>query len=407
MSRKKRKKNIQLRDSSTSTETSVSGNVGFLLGDTFDNFCVAEYTSLDKCPEIMTGVRRIAELIGSMTIYLMSNTKNGDVRITNELSRKIDIEPMKYMNRSTWMQAIVMNLFLYGSGNSIVIPHTYKGYLTNLEPISASRVSFMAVGDSYSRYRVMIDGKPRNPDDVMHFVLNPDKYYLWKGRGLQVSLRDLAKNLKQANATERGFLESKWKPSIIVKVDAMIDEFSSPENRRKILNDYVRSSQVGEPWLIPGEQFQVEQVKPLTLADLAIKDTVELDKRAVAAVLGVPAFLLGVGAYNQKEWNNFIQNTIRPVALSIAQEMTKKIILNPNWYLKFNTLSLMDWDVTTLTQVFGSLYDRGITTGNEVRDRIGLDPKEGLDDLLVLENYIPIDKAADQLKLNQTAKGEE
>ena len=262
----------------------------------------------------------------------------------------------------------------------------------------------MAVANSYMKYRIVIDGKEKRPEDMMHFVLNPDKYYMWMGRGVHVSLRDLCQNLKQANATERGFLESKWKPSIIVKVDALVDEFSTPEGRRVILDDYVRSSQVGEPWLIPGDQFQVEQVKPLTLADLAIKDTVELDKKAVAAILGVPAFLLGVGTYNQKEWNNFIQNTVRPLALSISQEMTRKLILNPNWYLKFNTLSLMDWDVTTISQVFGTLYDRGIVTGNEVRDRIGLDPKEDLDKLLVLENFIPLDKAADQLKLAQGSK---
>lgn len=380
--------------------------VGYVLGTDFENLCVSEYTCLDQCPEVMTGVRRIAELVGSMTIYLMSNTKNGDVRITNELSRKIDIAPMSNMTRSTWMQSIIMNLFLYGKGNSVVYPHTRNGYLTNLEPISASRVSFVAVGNSYMKYRIIIDGKQKDPDDMMHFVLNPDKYYLWMGRGVHVSLRELCQNLKQASATERGFLESKWKPSIIVKVDALVDEFSTPEGRRIILDDYVRSSQVGEPWLIPGEQFQVEQVKPLTLADLAIKDTVELDKRAVAAILGVPAFLLGVGAYNQKEWNNFIQNTVRPLALGIAQEMTRKLILNPNWYLKFNTLSLMDWDVTSISQVFGVLYDRGIVTGNEVRDRIGLDPKDDLDELMVLENYIPIDKAADQLKLSQQSEGE-
>lgn len=399
MSKRKRRYSKTPQTSSSDAKPMQKRTVGYVLGTDFNDLCVSEYTSLDHCPDVMTGVRRIAELIGSMTIYLMSNTKNGDIRITNELSRKIDIDPMTHMTRSTWMQAIVMNLFLYGKGNSIVYPHTRNGYLADLEPISAGRVSFLNVNNSFTRYKVVIDGKQRDPDNLLHFVLNPDKHYMWLGRGVHVSLRDIALNLKQANATERGFLASEWKPSIIVKVDAMVDEFSTAEGREKILNDYVRSSEVGQPWLIPSEQFQVEQVKPLTLADLAIKDTVELDKKTVAAILGVPAFLLGVGVYNQKEWNNFIQNTVRPIALGIAQEMTKKLILNPQWYLKFNTLSLMDWDVTTISQVFGTLYDRGIVTGNEVRDRIGLDPKEGLDELHVLENYINIDRIDDQKKL--------
>ena len=392
MSRKNKKKQ----------ETPVQKrSVGYVLGTDFDNLCCTEYTSLDRCPEIMTACRVIAELIGSMTIYLMANTANGDIRIKNELSRKVDINPIDTMVRAEWMDAIIMNLLLYGKGNSVVVPHTWDGLIRSLEPISASRVSFMPVGNSYREYRILIDGRPHDPANVLHFVLNPDEYYLWKGKGLYITLRDLAKNLKQASETERGFMESKWKPSIIVKVDAMIDEFSTPEGRQKILDDYVKAASVGEPWLIPGEQFQVEQVRPLSLADLAIADTVEMDKRAVAAIIGVPPFMLGVGEYNQKQWNNFIQTKIRPMCQKIAQELTKKLILNEKWYFKFNTLSLMDWDVTSISQVFGVLYDRGIVTGNEVRDRIGLDPKEDLDKLLVLENYIPVDKAADQLKLAQ------
>lgn len=379
-------------------------SVGYVLGTDFDNLCATEYTSLDKCPDVMTACRVIAELIGSMTIYLMTNTKNGDVRITNGLSRKIDIDPMPNMVRSEWMEAIVMNLLLYGKGNSVVVPHTWEGLLQSLEPIAADRVSFMPDGLSRRDYKVMIDGRPRDPGSVLHFTLNPDKYYLWMGRGIDISLRDLANNLKQASVTEKGFMESKWKPSIIVKVDAMIDEFSTPEGRRKILDDYVRSSSVGEPWLIPGEQFQVEQVRPLSLSDLALKDTVELDKRTVASIIGVPPFVLGIGDYNQKAWNSFIQNKIRPMCVKIAQEMTKKLIIKDEWYLKFNTLNLLDWDVTTISQVFGTLYDRGIVTGNEVRDRIGLDPKEDLDKLMVLENYINIDRIDDQKKLIQNGE---
>ena len=365
-----------------------------------DDLCVPGYTSLDKCPEIIAGCYAIAKLMGSITIYLMSNTERGDVRIVNELSRVLDIEPMPNMTRKTWMEAIVMNLLLYGGGNSVVLPRTRKGYLQDMEPIAASRVALIPEAGSYRNYTVQIDGRPYRPDSVLHFVYNPDKTYLWKGRGLTVSLKDVANTLKQAEATEKGFLESKWKPSVIVKVDAMTEEFSSPEARKKLLQDYVASSEAGEPWLIPAEQFSVEQVKPLTINDLAVRDTVEMDRRTVAAVLGVPPFLLGVGEYDKAAWNSFVQNTIRPIAVGIQQELTKKLILSPKWYVKFNVLSLMDWDLQTLYTVFGGLSDKGIVTGNEVRDRIGMSPMDGLDELRILENFIPNDRIGDQKKLN-------
>lgn len=388
---KKRKK--QRRDNSKQMTP-----IGVWMTDS-DSIICPGYTSLDQNPEIMTACKKIAELIGSLTIHLMANTERGDQRIINELSRKIDIEPEMHMTRSTWIQGIVMNLLLYGKGNSIVIPHTYQGQLVNLEPIAASRVSFDPIG--YRDYKVLVDGKARDPENLLHFVFNPDKTYLWKGKGVTTNLRDIAMNLKQASATEKGFMESKWKPSIIVKVDALVEEFSSPEGRKRLLEEYVKSSEVGEPWLIPADQFQVEQVKPLSLKDLAIDSTVELDKRTVASILGVPPFLLGVGEYNKEAWNNFIQSTIKTLALSIQQEMTKKLIISQKMYLRFNVLSLMDWDIETIYKVFGGLSDKGIVTGNEVRDRLGMEQLDGLDELRILENYIPSDMIGNQKKLIQ------
>lgn len=393
MSKKKRKtqQNVQEKRNNNSF-------VGYWLSDA-DVMTCAGYTSLADNPEIMTACHKIAELIGSLTIHLMANTEKGDQRIINELSRKIDIEPEMHMTRTTWVQAIVMNLLLYGKGNSVVVPHTYNGFLQNLEPIGADRVTFTPIG--YRDYKVVIDGKQKSPDNVLHFVFNPDKHYLWKGKGLTVCLKDLAENLKQATVTEKGFMESKWKPSVIVKVDALTNEFASPEGREKLLDSYVKSVHVGEPWLIPAEQFQVEQVKPLSLADLAIADTVQINKRTVAAILGVPPFLLGVGEYNQAAWNNFVQNTIKPICIAIQQELTKKLIVSEKMYLKFNVLSLLDWDIKSIYEVFGGLADKGIVTPNEVRDRIGMNQLDGLDELRILENYIPVSDIGNQKKLTQ------
>lgn len=366
--------------------------------DCMDWIPCAGYTRLDKNPEIVTACRTIADLISGMTIYLMSNTEKGDQRIINELSRKVDIEPNRYMTRKTWMDAIVMNLLLHGSGNSVVRITTDGEVLGDLIPVSPALVSFMPEGHGYY---LTINGVRYEPEDVLHFVLNPDPDYLWMGQGLTTSIRDVAENLKQAAATKKGFMESKWKPSVIVKVDSMVDEFSSPDGRRKLLQEYIETSEAGEPWMIPAEQFSVEQIKPLSLSDLALNDAVELDKKTVAAIIGVPAFVLGVGEFNAEEWNNFISNKIGPLAKEIAQELTKKLLLSPKWYWKFNVSSLYAFDLKTIAEVYGELRAKGIVDGNEVRDKLSLSPREGLDELVMLENYIPTDRAGDQKKLQQ------
>lgn len=375
---------------------SMQQQVLLWLGD--DGICVPGYTRLSDNPQIQTACLRIAELVGNMTIHLMENTEDGDRRVQDELSRMIDITPHGNMNRSQWLIVNVMNMLLYGSGNAICVPHTRDGYLEDMEPISPDRVSLMPVGNSYTDYRVLIDGIPHDPRELMHFAYNPSRVYLWKGQGATVTLQDIAKNLRQAQKTENAFMASEWKPSIIVKVDALSDEFSSPEGRQKLLDSYVKPARSGEPWLIPAESFQVEQVKPLSLADIAIRDTVEMDIRTVAAVIGVPAFLLGVGEFRREEFNHFVQTKVRAIAEIIQQEMTRCLIWSPNRYIHLNYWSLLDYDIAGISRVLLDGADRGFVNGDEWRDRMHL-PPAGLKEYKILENYIPYDKSGEQTKL--------
>lgn len=372
--------------------------VVFAPGSFFDEICTSGYTPLTKIPEVVACARKIAELIGSATIHLMNNTEDGDERIVNNLSRLIDIEPMPNMTRSTWMEGIVMTMLLYGKGNAVVQPHTWEGYFQSLEPIAAERVGFNAIG--YRDYRITIDGKPKDPKNLLHFVYNPDRTYLWKGNGVTVALKDVLDNLIQARATEKAFMSSEYKPSIIVRVDSMIDEFSTPEGRQKIIDDYMKPAQKGQPWLIPAEQFDIQQVKPLTLGDLAINDSVKLNKQMVAALFGVPAWVVGVGEYKKDEWNMFIQTKIMSMAKSIASEMTKKLILNPSWYLTFNVWSLMDYNLKEVSEVLLAGSDRGFVNGDEWRDRMHMNPA-GLKEFRLLENYIGYEYSNLQKKLIQ------
>lgn len=356
------------------------------------------YTSLAQNPEICTAVDTIARLIASMTIHLMENTDDGDVRVKNELSRKVDINPNNNMTRSNFIHWIVKTLMLEGSGNAVVWPEYKRGILRDLKPVPPAFTAFVPVG--LWDYRVVIAGTEYAPDRILHFVLNPGNYYPWKGDGYHVTLADVANNLKQASATEKGFMSSKWKPSIIVKVDSLTDEFSNKEGRAKLLADYIESNEAGEPWLIPADQFSVEQVRPLTLSDLALADFVQLDKRTVAAILGVPPFVLGIGDFQRDAWNNFINSTIMPIAKSIEQEMTKKLLYDPAWFFRFNPWSLYNYSITEMVSAGAEMVDRMALRRNEWRSWVNMPPDPDMNDLLALENYVPADKLGDQNKLN-------
>lgn len=370
----------------------------------FDTLKCNGYVTLAHSPEVMTAVDTIARLVGSMTIHLMQNTPTGDIRLINGLSDVVDIRPNKNMTRSNFIRWIVRTMFLEGNGNAVVWPFTQGGYLEELQPVPAPYVAFIPSG--MFDYKISIAGQIYDPDSLLHFAANPGNLYPWLGEGYRVCLSDVANNLKQAAATEKGFMSSKWKPSLIVKVDALTDEFSQPEGRKKLLNDYAASGEAGEPWLIPAEQFSVEQVKPLTLSDLALDSFVKLDKQTVATILGVPPFVLGVGEFKREAWNSFIQTTIMPIAQNIQQEMTRKLLYSPDLYFRFNPRSLMSYNLTELVNAGGQMVDKAAMRRNEWRDWMGLPPDPDMDEIIVLENYLPVERLGDQKKLVEGGKGE-
>ncbi len=392
MSKRKKKKNIRPDPQKRSSYAAV-------MPVNWESVLSTGYTPLSQNPEIISAVNKIANLIGSMTIHLMENSKNGDQRISNALSNLVDIHPNKYMTRMTWMSSIVRSLLLEGDGNCVLYPRTVSGLIEGIYPLNPGSFSFVPNGDF--GYSIFYNGKEYLPEDLIHIVINPDPNYPWKGVGYRKSLRSVAETLNQASATKKGFMESKWQPSLIVKVDGMVDEFSNSDGRQKLLDKYIKSNQTGEPWLIPADGFDVVTVKPLSLNDLAIKDSVEMDKKTVASILDVPTFVLGAGEFNKDEWNNWINTRIKGICECIQQALTRSLLIKPEWYFRFNYRSLYAYDIQTLSTVGCDLYTRGIVTGNEVRDSLGYSPMDGLDELIILENYIPQGMIGDQKKLEK------
>lgn len=393
MSKSKKRRNS--RDAPALKRTDSTGAV-FALSDpaAWEILCGDGYKPIMQCPEVQICINVYADLIASMTLRLMRNTEKGDIREKNGLSRLLDIEPNRYMTHMTFFQILVRALM--ETGNQVTYPRYADGYLQELIPLRPSEVTFLP--DGRDDYQIGYRGRRFSPDEVLHFILNPNPDEPWKGQGYMVSLRDIVRSIRQANATRQALQESPA-PSIIVKVDGLSEDFRSTEGRAKLAEQFLDAENKGQPWFIPSEAFSVEQVKPLNLSDLAIKDSLELDKRAVAAIFGIPPFLVGIGDFKLDEYQHFVTTRLMAVARIIEQTMTRGILWSPDLYLSFNPRSLYNYSLSELVSVGTQLIDHMAMRRNELRDWLGLPPDEDMDELLALENYIPANRLGDQSKL--------
>lgn len=356
------------------------------------------YTTLYSCPEVAMCVDAIADLVSNMTLRILENTENGDRRIVNGLSRAIDISPNKYQNRKAYVYNIVSTMLTVGNGNCVVIPNfSREGELESLMPCKPSLVIFEDTSDG--GYVIRYGEKVFQPDEVLHFAINTDPDRPWIGRGKAISLRSIVDCINQANATKRA-LQKSPAPSLVIRVDGLTEDLTGKDGRKKMINQYIDADANGEPWLIPAETFDLQQIKPLTISDLAIKENLELDQKRVAGIYRVPAFMVGVGEFRKEEYDNFITTVIMSFAQIIQQEMTCKLLYNPNYHISFNPRSLHSYSITELVSAGKELVDRMAMRRNEWRDWLGLSPDDDMNELLALENYIPADRLGDQKKLN-------
>ncbi len=367
-----------------------------------DTLCVPGYTRMVESPDVQAAVGGLADIVSNATIQLMQNTTDGDVRVRNALSRFMDISPWAHGTRKDLIAWIVWTMLTSSCGSAFLLPHTTRGLLSELEPMPDA----VAMSDDNGRsYYVMWRGQRYESNAVLHFKRYPDPMQPWRGLGLRMSLHDLANSLRQTSATKKGFMSDKWKPSVIVKVDALSDEFADEAGRQRLIDQYLSNSSVGAPWIIPSDMMEVQQVKPLSLTDLAIRDSVELDKRAVASLVGVTPYMLGVGTYSDSDHNHMIKTTATTIANIICQELTRKLLISGELYFTMSTRRLYSYSLKELAEVAEGLYIRGLMDGNETRDWLGLSPREGLNELVILENYIPRGSIGDQSKLTQGDDG--
>ena len=154
------------------------GALAYWLSSNSEILCPTGYVPLARNEEVRKNVHKIADLVSSMTIMLMENGENGDKRVKNELAKKIDVYPNKYMVRKNFIYKIVTDMII--NGNSVVYPQYSGELLEDLKIWNADSLMFSPQGDGYS---IGYNGQTFHPNEVLHFSLIPDDNQPWRGSG--------------------------------------------------------------------------------------------------------------------------------------------------------------------------------------------------------------------------------
>lgn len=395
---------VEKRNSRDAPEKRSAGNGGSLFWLQPGQVLPQGYFPISQNEDVKKCIHILADLVSNMTIKLMENGENGDYRIKDELSKKIDINPNNLMTRKNFIYNIVKDAC--EGGNKVAAVKTNGVFIENIVPWEPSTVSFINISEN--GYQIMHNGQIFEPDEVLHFVINPSSRSPYIGEGFTATLKQTVKDLAQAQATKSAFLKSEYKPSLIITTNSDDESMQTEEGRKNILDSYVTKTSQGEPWIIPAGEIEVKTIQPLSLNDLAISDTMQLDKRSIARAFGIPPFLIGVGEFNKEAYNHFVATTILSIAMSVQQELTKKLLISDKRYFQFNIESLMQYSIGEKVNYVKEMVGGGILNRNEARNKLGESPVDdkGMNEYVVLENYVPVAKIGDQKKLRKEGEAD-
>ena len=95
------------------------------------------------------------------------------------------------------------------------------------------------------------------------------------------------------------------------------------------------------------------------------------------------------------------------MARVIEQTLTRGLLYSPDYYLSFNPRSLYNYSLTELVTVGKELIDRAAMRRNEWRDWLGLPPDPDMEEMFLLENYLPTNMLGQQKKLKEGGETDE
>lgn len=84
---------------------------------------------------------------------------------------------------------------------------------------------------------------------------------------------------------------------------------------------------------------------------------------------------------------------------AITDELTRSILFSKKRYFKMNPASLFNFNLSELGKLMLEMRKGGCVSGNELRDKLGMDPVPELETFVALENYIPVSELGNQNKI--------
>lgn len=354
-------------------------------------------SNIYNIPEIRTAINFIAEKVASVYLYHAKEDEQGNIsRIRGKIQNVLSIRTNPKQNpQMFWTQAITTcllynNCFIMPEWDDVgglkwmyIMPFTTCEYGQENEKVTVTFAS------SYKFYY----------EDIIHL----QKFPSFRGGTDSQSIGNYTKIINTLQSQAVNDAETSGRIAALLQVKTAL---KGSDMQRKIneFRDLFLTSENTTGFGMIGAEYDIHNLNlkqnPLN------KELLDQTVNAVYNYFGVSPEIIN-NAANELQYEQFIDNTIKPWVYQIEEELTYKLFsdkeITRNNRILGETIDLEISALSTKTAFYDKMLYQGVLNRNEIRKRLGMGRIDGLDEYRTNLNSV----AADKINYYQGVGGDE
>ena len=351
---------------------------------------------------VMTCYTVISETLASMPLHLMRRVKKKGVwhkerAYDHPLYNVLNLKPNEEMSKFNWIEAMAMNVVSRGNAYSQILRNN-KGDIVGFYPLLTDNITVYRTksGKLGYGYRVGLGEKSNKESQRgVEVWLDPKEVYKVTYKSLNgvvglspISYSQSAIGLSMA-MEEFGakFFENGANIGGLYEIDKILSEDAFARLRATLKEKYEGLKNSNKPMLLE-DGLKFKQIS-VSNNDSQFLESRKFQKAEIASIFRIPPHLINDLEHATftnigQQSTEFATYTMTPWVQRFEEPLN--IILkeiDPSLYVEFNMNALVRGDIATRYEANGKAIRDSWKTPNEVRVQEGLNPIEGLDDVLV------------------------
>lgn len=336
----------------------------------------------------------ISSNVAQMPLHVMRRTgKKVEAARDHPAFYLVHDEPNTWQTSYKWRELKQRHILGWGNGFTRVIRHRRTGEVTGLEACMPWETTLLNTGGRYTYGVYNEEGSfAINPDDMIHVRALGNDQKMGLSPVLQHA-ETIGMGMSGQKYTE-SFFSGNARPAGIVSVKGELND--GAWKRLKEMWQKATAmlrSQENRTMLLPAElDYKALTVSPV---DAQLIDMMKLNRSMIAGIFNVPAHM--INDLEKATFSNiseqaiqFVRYTMMPWVTNWEQELNRRLFTRAEreagYYVRFNLAGLLRGTAKERAEFYHFAITDGWMSRNEARAFEDMNPKDGLDEMLVSVN---------------------